>query len=559
MITRRNLGAVGWWLLGTTAILAGGAAVGYKVFFGRAGEAAISYLPADAQVVLTVDLTPSPQQATTFEQIRQALKQEGLLDELEKGLAANLDKNKLISDLRPHIKNNVAAAMWGIEPGKDSKNVVLLLAVDDPVAVKNALGKELRAYKLENEDAYVIDKEGTACVIGSYLTIASNEESLKQVIATKNGKGKSVAQLPEYLDARKALPQDANAMLFISSSALKEAGKEAQQQFAVANPFANAGWFSMGLTVRAEGLLCSVRSPFDSTRMPEAAALAKLPNLNLKALSLMPAGAYGVAALSQPAAIFRTIQAFARKDSKSLGEMEDGLAKMRKETGFDLERDVLPAFDGEITAALYPGPDDKDPDALFVIDNSNGATPAEFAEKFRAAAASGRFDKDGKHAKIADESYGGADIHWLDLSDDPSAKGKTPGYAIVNGSVIAGTSHDLIREAIRTAKGGGNELGSDPRYAKMLKKNVKDARFAIMIDLPRLLIAATAKSNGPNWDWNRFFGDDGVAFSASYDGKKAVAELFIPVNWTEAIHRVGQQARADKSRTGAASDSFEVH
>lgn len=533
--SKKRRGAVAWWALGALGVVGAGAAVGYKVLFNRPGEQAIAYLPADSQAVLTVDLRPSTQQATTFEEIRKALAEEGLLDKLEQGLSAAADKDKIIGELRPHIQTSFALGAWDIKDGREPGGVAVLIAVDDGNAVASILSSKLRGYKLDGAQAFVIDKNGTAAVIDNYLVFGNNEAAVKKVLATRAHRLKSVAEVAEYTEARKALPEDANAMLFVSSSALKDAGDKAARELAAANPFEKAGWFSVGLTVRAEGLLCSFRSPFEASAIPEMEPLGKLPALNMKALALMPDGAYGLAMLSQPSALFKVIQGFAARQEKSRREMEEGIAKIQSETGFDIERDVLPAFQGEVTVALYPG-QGKDPEALFVLDTSNGATPAEFAQKFEDALRSGRFDKDKAAPQIQTESYKGSDIKWF------SADGKQPGYVTVNGNVFASTSVDLLRKAVDTAN-GGSPLAENSRYHKMLAHNVKGSRMAVLIDLPSILAQATKDGGGPTWDWQQVLGDDGAVVSASYDGKKATGEIFVPVNWVEAIHRIGEEAK----------------
>lgn len=540
-ITRHNnrkRGAVSWGALIALGVLGTGAAVGYKYFTNRPGELAISYLPADAQVVLTVDLKPSAGQAATFEAIRRALKEEGLLDKVAEGLDAAAAKEKIVSDLRPHILTSGALALWGVQDGHEPENAVVLLAVDNPGAVKSVLDKRLRPYRLDGADAYVIDRQGTAAILDNYLIFANREEAIKRVIAVRNKREKPVSELADYLEARKALPEDANAMLFVSSSALKEAGDKAARDVTGMNPFEKAGWFSVGLTVRETGLLCSFRSPFDSNAVTAVEPLAHLPALKLDAMAMMPEGAYGLAALSQPAALYEVIKSFAMQKDKSRQEMEEGLAKIRRESGFDLEQDVLPAFRGEFTAAIYPGGDE--PDALFVLDNSNGATPAEFAEKLKQAIASGRFDKDRPAPTVHTEEYRGAPMTVI---EGEATHGKTPCYAVVDGSVLAATSTTLLKNAVDAAKGDGHSLRGDRRYTKMLTHATKDAKLAILVDLPTLVGEMAKRGEGPQWDWKRVFGDDGVVVSASYDGRKATGELFIPLNWTEVIHRIGSEAK----------------
>lgn len=542
---RRLRGGASWWGVAAIAAVAAGGAVGYKVLFDRPGELAIGFLPADSQAILTIDLSPSPGQAQTFKAIGDALEQEGLLDELEKGIAQAADQNELVRELRPHIKTSFAVGVWGIEEGKEPKHAVLLIAVRNAGEVSSSLGKHLRGYKLEGEQAYVIDKNSTAAVLGSYLVLAPNEESIRRVIAVHAGKSPSVADLAAYQEARRALPEDANAMLFVSNSLLREAGREAERELMGANPFRHSGWFAAGLTVRNEGLLCSMRAPFNADEVKEVEPLAKLPVLGLDSLGLLPRGAYGLAALSQPAAIYDTIRNFAMAKPDSKQDMENGLAKFRAETGFDLEKDVIPAFRGEFTLALYPSrvPGNDDPEALFVASDANGADPATFVEKLRVAIDSGRFDKAGPKPRFSEQPYGGMTIHVLDVSSDPNARGKTPCYTVLGKTVVASTSLALLKQVIDMQGSEDGSLRSDPRFKRMIDRGLKASHFTLMADLPTLAEAAAGQGEGPDWDWNELFGDEGLTLGASYDGKRATAELFVPLDWVEMVHRIGAEAK----------------
>jgi hypothetical protein len=528
-----------------------GAAVGYKLLFDRPGELAISYIPADAEVVLTLDLTPSPEQVGTFDAIGDALRREGLLDELEQGIALLAAQNKVVAELRPHVHKSFAAAVWGVQQGRDPEGFAILLSIDDPGAVSGALNKHLRAYQLQGVRAYVIDKNATAAVIDEYLAVTNNEATMRELIAVSSGNAASVADLAEYRQARAALPHDANVMLFVSSSLLQEAGKEAARELDGANPLAGAGWFAAGLTVRQTGLLCTCRSPFDSQAVHEVAPLAEVPALALRTLDLMPSGAFGVASLSEPAAVYDVVKAFALRKPESKQELENGLADFRRESGFDLERDVLPAFRGEVAVALYPG--SPEPDLLFVLENSNGATPAAFAAKFRSALASGRFDKEKPAPEVLTAEHQGITIYWVDLRDEPA--GKTPGYAVVDGSVVAATSTALIREAIDAARSQLVPLSADPRYGQMLGRRLDGAKVALMVDLPAIMEEMARQGQAPPMDWRSVFADEGLAFSADYDGRTATAELFFPLDWVQAIQRLGEEVRKSSADTGGGRDA----
>src|SRR5262245_33572249 len=68
------------------ALVVLGGAVAFNRLFSRPGEAALRFVPADALVVGSADLTPAPSQTLVFKKIDDALTQAGLDKQIDGAL-----------------------------------------------------------------------------------------------------------------------------------------------------------------------------------------------------------------------------------------------------------------------------------------------------------------------------------------------------------------------------------------------------------------------------------------------------------------------------------------
>src|SRR4051812_36628031 len=84
---RRNAGV--WLRRGLTGVVLCGslaAALAFRSFFARPGEGALRYIPKDATIFGTMDLSPSPAQSLVFKKIDDALSRNGLADKIQGSL-----------------------------------------------------------------------------------------------------------------------------------------------------------------------------------------------------------------------------------------------------------------------------------------------------------------------------------------------------------------------------------------------------------------------------------------------------------------------------------------
>lgn len=396
-----------------------GGLVAYRHFFNRAGEAAIQLIPADAMMVLTVDANPSPQQTITFKRIEDALKREQADVQFDKAITSVLQNSPVGKEIRPYLRRNMALALLKAngQGTTGTPDAVVLLAVTEPGHVKEILAKYGRQNTQDGVEYYQLQQQNTdAAVIGDYLALSDKPAVLARVESVRSGATESVAHLPEYQQARTALPSDANLMVFVSPRALAEA-QERGKAAGIANPWQNTRWMAFGMTVRERGLDAVWQMPMDAQAVPGAQNLSSVAPLNDETFKRLPAGAYGLMAFSQPGKYWNWIEDSTKNDPKASQSLNDGVAAFEKETQMSVPRDIVPGLQGHLVLAVYP--DATSPqagvDGLMVLDDANGADASALADKIRNYVERASA-KDGKGVRFVSEQRNGATIWALDDS-----------------------------------------------------------------------------------------------------------------------------------------------
>jgi hypothetical protein len=474
---------------------------GYRVFFGRTGEAAIALIPADATCVVTLDAHPSEAQIPAFKKLSDALKREGLDNDLENGVSDIIGKAGLAKEVRQYLTKSFATAWWVSQGGKDTTGIVLL-SISDPGAVSNIIstgtpvdGAGVSAYRFGSAEMVV-------AVIDNYLAVAKDAATISRIVRTRSG-GDSIANLPEYRAARAALPGDANLMAFVAPSAFNQAMGPTGPKTTM--------WVSFSSSLRDGGLEFNYRGPVDSKTFPGLAELSNMAPLSHDLLKKLPPDAYGVFAYSS---LDRYLRAAKSSIGKATGEksFEKEQADFEKETGLSVEKDILPAFKGDTVLAIYPDANgsDKSADGLLLIDDANGGNPAALAEKVRAyvvrKSAEDAAKNGGPALHFVESKVGQTTVWRLDdasvrefqksLGSKSDVKGnKTPdpmyidknvSYAVSKGTVVITSSNAMLTKALLAFNGDRN-LAEDPAFADMaLRVNEKDQAFG-MVALSRIL------------------------------------------------------------------------
>lgn len=442
----------------------------FRVVFARRGEAVLQLVPADALVVGSLDLVPSPEQALTFKQIDDALsrnKIDGKFQNMILDLAAQSKVPNGLAELT--TRSFAVAALKSGGKGSDP-GMVILMPLSDGSTAQAILSKKgypefwkgTKFYKLPHAQADMM-------AIGDTLVISPSPWVMHEVAQVAAGERQPVTSLPEYQIARSHEPGDANLMIFMSPKLIEQFGGTKQTR--------GFEWGGVSATVQDDGIAFSSHSHSDVTLDPTVKTWASLAALRPDLTRVLPDGAYGLIAVSQPGKMFDATRAGLDGDAKK------GLSKathqMADKSGIDADRDLIPGLSGDVVIAAYPSVSpEAGVDLLAVFDDRNGADPAALADKFQAF-----IDKQVR----SDKDFG---PHWLAKLDRPDMDGyrlsdkvekeirksmstdgearddvlvqhKTVAWAKVNGAVLVASSMDLLNKAADAYEGKGSTLSMD--------------------------------------------------------------------------------------------------
>jgi hypothetical protein len=364
-----------------------GGSLAYRFFFHRPGESAIHLIPADAFLVVTLDTHPSPAQVPIFERIHKALEQQGLSKKIESVISDTVQKSPVVAQVRPYTSTSFAFAMLSQGQGKsgfDGEPVVLISATDTG-KIEETLKKNGKQESHEGVSVYKFAADKTfAAVIGNYLVVAQKPADIARIDAVRKGDVKAVSSLTEYQEARSGLPEDANLMVFLSPTAMKQISDEAKKNGGP-DLQKTSQWMAFSATLRDAGVAFDYRMPADPSSNPGLKSAAEIAALDFSMMGKLPSGAYGLMALSQPDHYWDSTTGMVRQDPKMAKQMDEGIAEFEKQTGMNVQKDILPGLKGHLWMAAYPDARgaDRGVDGLIVIDDSNGADPAALADKVR--------------------------------------------------------------------------------------------------------------------------------------------------------------------------------
>ncbi|HWA82360.1 MAG TPA: DUF3352 domain-containing protein [Fimbriimonadaceae bacterium] len=525
---------------------------GYKFFFNRTGEAAVALIPSDASCVVTLDTHPSEGQVAAFKKLSDALKREGLDNEIENGVSDIVGEAGIAKDVRQYLTHNLAGAWWVGERGTNSSGIGLL-SISDPGAVSNILVKG-NPVQGAGVPAYTFGRNGNmvVAVVGDYLAISDKAETIARVVKTRQG-APSMADQPEYRAARNALPPDANFMFFASPRVFHDlmAGKPANTTM----------WVSFGASLRDGGIQFDYRGPVDTKTFPGMAQLSNMRPLSPDLLKKLPPDAYGLIAYASADKYIT-----AMRDSFSKMMEEETVRKQQEdfeqETGLSIDNDILPAFKGDVVFAMYPDAamSKKSADCLLMVDNANGGTPADLVEKVRAfierKSAEEAAKNKGPALHFVQSLVGKVTVWRLDpqsaaamrkeLAGKQAREGevspfsdKTISYAVANGTVLVASSDALMTKALLTFN-GDRSLAEDAAFMDMSLRTTPKDQCMVMCSLSRVF-QAFGENLGEMGEGHEFTPEDvinlfggpntGLVGSGYVENNAVRGTLFLPLDF----------------------------
>jgi hypothetical protein len=557
----------GGWVKGAllTFSLTGIAVVGYagyKKFFSRPGESAIQQIPADVDMVVSLDTTPSPDQTEAFRQLGDAMKANGLDDEFTKGVDSMFGRTGLAPTVRQQLGTSFAMGMWGNGISSGQPDMIVLISLKDKSAAEQALKSSGKTTsQVGSHTVYEVSSSTFATMHNDFLVIAPNAKSLGHL--DEVGSKGSIAQNSDFALARQGLAADTNLMCFISPKMISSISSKAPNLMK---------WMAFGASLQNSGLRFEFNSPLgpDGTKWAEQSATAS--PISPAAYQLLPSGALGVFAISQPGKYIQDgMNGFRDFGHDAVGGnpdmMDKGIADFEKETGLNFKNDVLSAMNGTLFMAAYPtsvagqlrgnkASIDRElmrnGDMLLVLTKENGSDPTALVQKLEAYAQSHKVtitrDGDVSEAKPTETSEAAPTA--------PPAPGATPApelsqpqnelegkkfcWKMTGDALYFATSRELLDKAI-AAKSGQNMSNDAPYMAMVQRTN----RFAFAVNPFRIAnslrsgIADFAGGSAEGDAMMAVFGskDAAMTMEMSYQNNTFSGSLYVPLNYEALVQQ----------------------
>lgn len=456
--------------LGTLFVLSAmtvGGVYAYQHYFHRSGEAAIQLIPADARMVMTVDMTPSPEQTLTFKHIADSIKREGLDTQLETLVSRTLSNSPISRDLRSYLQGSLAFATLKSSgeraqtaSGGDS---ALFVAINNVDQVKAVLARDARKSNVNGLDYYQVTGDSHClAVLSSYLVTTDKPEDLTQIESVRRGEKPAIAAQTDYQQARANLPGDSNMMVFVSESAVAQGVQQTgESTFALHNPPVRSHYLALGMAIHAQGLDVVLLSPLDPPQGMNSGEAGRFTPLSDALWRKLPSGAYGALAFSQPGKVYNYLTASTNGNADSRRLLNEAVANFQRDTGLSITRDVLPAALGNVALAVYPDADNpqKSVDGLIVLDDTNNADPTGLAERVRALIERESDHSGGRTWRFISEERNGTTIWTLD-SDSQQALQRSLGDNVQDLRRTLGLAGDTENGVSAGAQNSINNVGN---------------------------------------------------------------------------------------------------
>jgi len=458
---------------------------GYLLFFGATGDRAAGAVPADSALYVKVYLQPSSgQQLNLFGLIGHL---QGFSDDATREEKIHEVTQSLLGDvgvdyaanLRPWLGGQVALAV-ATPPGAGAPPPLLLLASVKDLAVAREAVPRLMArdgvtYVAETYRGQraLMSETISYCLLDDLFVVASTPDRLREALDADADTITSLADLPAFGTAMRGVPADHLASLYLDLGQV--AGRDAGGDLGGFGPAA------LALTAAPDGLHLDGEVPFSAADAGEEARAAFALGARTSSLA-----AWMSPSTSAELSVFGLQQSISDLeneigDGSLLAPALDLLGQLRLIAGIGLgvnvDRDLLPLFDGEAAVALT---------------ELNPATPRGVlllrprdADAARAAIDTMRAALAAHGSAISTSGAGGVTITLISVPQ----VGRLA-YAMVDGIVLAGLDPADLATALEAHRSGA-ALAADPRYEPTFELAGRRAGGEFWADIPALLEAAS--------------------------------------------------------------------
>jgi hypothetical protein len=462
-------------------VLVGAAVVAsYLLLFSAVQDRAARAAPGDSALYVNVYLQPSSgQQMNLFSLIGHlrgfgdpaALEEK--IDEVAGRLLgqAGIDYAK---NVRPWLGAEIAIAA-SREDGVATPGIVLLAAVKDSAAATLAVPRLFSSTHLSfvpgtyRGQATRTSDGVSYALLDDLLVVASTPERLRAALDANADRAPSLADRPAFSVAMRGVASDHLASLYLDLP--RAIGLTSARQVG------GYGTAALAITAAVDGLHLEGTAPFAADAATERARKAFALGRAASTLATwMPPDTGIEAVIFGAAQSFQDLEASLGAD-QAFGPAADALNQLRTIAaiglGVNVDRDLLPIFDGEGAVALT-GFDAGGPHGQILLRPSDPAAASRALDRMRTALAD-------RGSRVSSRDVAGTRITTITV---PSVGGVA--YAEQDGVVLLGLDAADVAAAIE-AHAGGEPLAADDRYRAPFALAGARAGNELWVDVPSLV------------------------------------------------------------------------
>lgn len=460
--------------------------VGYLLLFAATTDRAARAAPADAAIYLNVYLQPSSGQKLNLLALVERLPGfgdaatvEDKIDEVAQRLLgqAGIDYG---ADVRSWLGTQIA---FSIEPAAEAgvaPHLLVLAGVRDPVAarvqVPRLMARGGASYQRETFRGHeaMIGESSSYALLDDLLIMADGREQLRAALDANADAAPSLADSPGFASAMHTIPADHLASLFVNLGAVAPDAADGR--------LGGYSTAALALTAGADGLHLDGSAPFApgaaSSEVRDAFALGS-ERASLTAWMPRDTSAELVAfGLQQSIADLEALMGDAPAFADALGALDQLRAIAALGLGINVDRDLLPIFDGEAALAMSDL-DLSAPHGQLLLRPSDGAAAERSLDHMRDALAE-------RGSTVTSTTSGGATITSVSVPQIGHVA-----YAMADGVVVLALDPADVAAALAAHRSGATLL-ADSRYRTPFDLSPKHSGNEFWAVIPGLADAAAS-------------------------------------------------------------------
>jgi hypothetical protein len=439
--------------------LMGAVVGGYLLLFSASADRAARAVPDDAAVYVNVYLQPSAgQQLNLFGllgQLRGFGDPAALGEKIDEVAQRLLGQARIdyAADLRPWLGAQVAVAA-APAVGGGAPQLLVLAAVKDAAAARAALPRVFASIGLTlTKETYrghevMTGQAASYALLDGLLVVATTPERLRAAIDADADVAPSLADRPEFAAAMRQVASDHLASVWVDLPGLAGLGR--------GTLLGGYGAAALAVTAEADGLHLGGTAIFDARAASnDARAAFKLGVETSSLAAWMPRTTSAELSLFGLAQSFADLEAALSADA-AFRPAADALNQLRAIAslglGINIDRDLLPLFDGEAALAIERVAADG-PHGDLILHPADSAAAHQGLERVRSALAS-------RGSQTSAQPVAGTSVTTIVVPGIGSVA-----YAELDGVVLIGLDADDVAAALE-AHAAGTTLASDGRYGR---------------------------------------------------------------------------------------------